>query len=155
MLQRLFLSGAILIAALSVAASAQSTIPEGVNLHNGFVEVRNEIVIYRDGRRDVALGRIHMNHANRLGYSEVREAHTGQTAVFNKCCVLAGSPYTLEMDIVQSHIERLIYPRLCNVRGIPFGYAVVVFRGEISIRDHYSHATGLHAYALDVPCPTR
>ena len=47
------------------------------------------------------------------------------------CCILAGSLYEVEID-TRASAKAAIRPQLCNVRGIPFGYGVVVFTGHIS-----------------------
>ena len=48
----------------------------------------------------------------------------------NNCCFLAGSHYNVYANYQTHDVRELldvIVPRLCNTRGIPFGYASLYF----------------------------
>ncbi|MDE2480889.1 MAG: hypothetical protein KGN02_01700 [bacterium] len=153
----------VLVAAVvlfPLGASAQSVIPPHVNLHNGYIEVVNQIKIYderRDGTRILRHGdvakfdlRLYLNN-NHL----VQEAaiNTGDTVYLNTCCILAGSLYQITAKF-RGTIDAEIRPQLCNVRAIPFGYGVVVLTGVLI----YEEKTAIwhRDYAAHIPtvsCP--
>jgi len=115
---------ALLAVLVPLVASAR-TVPPGVNLHNGYILVINHVQ-YEDGFSHLGLVRV----------NEKDEAHVGSagSVVVNRCCILAGSEYMVELNYVTSAGIRVpvrVTPRLCNIRGIPFGYAVVVYSGII------------------------
>lgn len=110
---------------LPIAAAAQRPVPDGVNLHNGYIEVINHMQ-YHDGFRGG--GVVNLNDKT------VGEVGSPGTLVVNHCCILAGSRYVVELNYVSWAGARspiAVVPRLCTIRGIPFGYAVVEFTGDI------------------------
>lgn len=117
---------AILAVLAPLSASAESfPVPAGVNLHNGYIEVINHVE-YRDGFSWPGTVRL-----NERTQGEVMSAHRFN---INGCCVVAGTRYVVELNYATSagHGEPVgVTPRLCNIRGIPFGYAVVVYWGVI------------------------
>lgn len=134
-------------------AAAPLPVPAGVNLHNGYLEVINH-VRYLDGF--TAAGRVQLNEKS------VGVVGTDGTLVVNHCCVLAGSHYTVELDYAASAGSRYpdtIVPRLCSIRGIPFGYAVVEFIGTIrKTREGPAsparfEVLGFRARRVDQECP--
>jgi len=124
MLRTIARSIAILAVLVPLVASAR-TVPPGVNLHNGYILVINHVQ-YENGFTSAGLVRV----------NEKDEAHVGSagSVVVNRCCILARSHYVVELNYAISAGARepvSVTPRLCNIRGIPFGYAVVVYSGII------------------------
>ena len=116
MLRTIARSIAILAVLVPLVASAR-TVPPGVNLHNGYILVINHVQ-YENGFTSAGLVRV----------NEKDEAHVGSagSVVVNRCCILAGSHYVVELNYAISAGARepvSVTPRLCNIRGIPFGYA--------------------------------
>jgi len=115
---------ALLAVLVPLVASAR-TVPPGVNLHNGYILVINHVQ-YQDDFTRPGLVRVNEKEEAQVG--------SGASVVVNRCCILAGSRYIVELDYVTSAETRVpvpVTPRLCNIRGIPFGYAVVVYSGII------------------------
>lgn len=144
---------AIVAVFFPLTASAQFSIPAGVNLHNGYIEVINR-VHYHDGFSWPGDVKLNDRHEGRVG--------TGGTFVINKCCILAGSHYLVELNYVSGAGIRVpvgVVPRLCNIHGIPFGYAVVEYTGNIRKTREGSgsgtryETTDLHGSRVDTACP--
>lgn len=115
----------VIALSLPIAAAAQMPVPHGVNLHNGYIEVINNVQ-YHDGFR--VAGVVNLNDKT------VGEVSSPGTLVVNHCCILAGSHYIVELNYMSWAGARLpiaVVPRMCTIRGIPFGYAVVEFTGDI------------------------
>lgn len=115
---------AVLAVLVPLVASAR-TVPPGVNLHNGYLVIINDVK-YEDGFFASGLVRV----------DEKDEAHvtSASSVVVNRCCIVAGWRYVVELNYVDRVGIRepvFVTPRLCNIRGIPFGYAVVVYSGII------------------------
>lgn len=149
---RAFIVGAF-VALLPLAASAALPVPAGVNLHNGYIEIVNHIQ-YRDGFSVPGIVNVNSKKEGEVGSSG--------TFVVNRCCILAGSHYEVELNYMQSaglRIPDSVVPRLCNIRGIPFGYAVVEYTGWIAKTRERSEsfasfkAFNLRARRVDDACP--
>ncbi len=115
----------ILAVLLPLSAAAQLAVPSNVNLHKGYIEVINHVQYPA-----------HFWHggAVKLNGHFQGEVGSGGTFVLNRCCIVAGSQYVVELDYVWSASARSplsVTPRLCNIRGIPFGYAVVEYTGSV------------------------
>lgn len=143
-----------LMAALVPLVAAARTVPAGVNLHNGYLLIVNHIK-YEDGFRQPGLVKV----------DERDEAHVGSagTVTVNRCCIVAGTRYKVEIDYEMTASVRVpvsVTPRLCNIRGIPFGYAVVVYSGIIKKTPENSGTTtrfqDVHLVGEQAPegCPT-
>ena len=129
----------LFVVLLPLSAAAQLPVPPHVNLHNGYIEVINHIQAPESSKFS---GMVKLNGRHE---GEVR---SGAGLVLNRCCILAGSQYQVEIEYpaFTGSWERIVVtPRLCNIRGIPFGYAVVVFTG--------SRWAYLHATRVDTSCP--
>lgn len=114
----------ILAVLLPLSAAAQ-LVPSNVNLHKGYIEVINHVQ-YHDGFSHPGVLKLNGHVQGDIG--------SGGRLVLNHCCILAGSQYVVELDYVRSASQRSklsVTPRLCNIRGIPFGYAVVVYTGSV------------------------
>ncbi|NNM98709.1 MAG: hypothetical protein HKL91_02785 [Candidatus Eremiobacteraeota bacterium] len=111
------------LAMLVVAVFASSALADAsINLHNGYISLQNSgslpvhVVITPQG-----FGAITM-------FDGVIPPHSVYHA--NNCCYLAGTLYNVHAyygDYVDHYLDRSIRPRLCNTRGIPFGYASLLF----------------------------
>lgn len=107
-----------------LVASAR-TVPLGVNLHNGYLLIINHVK-YEDGFSVPGVVRVN-------DVEEVRVGSGGSVAV-NRCCIVAGTAYQVDLDYKESAgamTPVAVVPQLCSIRGIPFGYAVVVYWGVI------------------------
>lgn len=143
-----------LLAVLVPLVASARTVPPGVNLHNGYILVINHVQ-YEDG----------FSHPGLVRVNEKLEAHVGSagSVVVNRCCIVAGTRYVVELDYDRSAgtlAPVAVTPRLCNIRGIPFGYAVVVWSGIIrQTRDGSGSFTRyetfqLRGYQAHEECPT-
>ena len=143
----------LFVVLLPLSAAAQLPVPPHVNLHNGYIEVINHIR-YHHG--------FSISGLVRLNESPEGEVASGGTFLINRCCILAGTEYWVELNYVKSTSFRLpikVTPRLCNIRGIPFGYAVVEFTGDIVEKragsGFHTHFELLHSdeRRVDTSCP--
>ena len=142
----------LFVVLLPLSAAAQLPVPPHVNLHNGYIEVINHIR-YHDRFDTPALVRLNENPEG--------EVASGGTFLINRCCILAGTEYWVELNYVTSIRVRMpikVTPRLCNIRGIPFGYAVVEFTGDIAQKragSEFPFYDLLHSDAtrVDTSCP--
>ncbi len=155
MLRTLTLALGLMAASIPLAAYAAPTIPQGINLHNGYIEVRNEVVV-TNYRQIIRVGAdIIMRNAAFANYNaqEMSTIDTGTTGYLNKCCVLAGSLYHIRMRLLGHPIDLSVRPKLCNVRGIPFGFAIVTFTGTAH-RDHNNNwVESVTPHVNDGVCP--
>ncbi|HEY8322632.1 MAG TPA: hypothetical protein VIG46_12650 [Candidatus Baltobacteraceae bacterium] len=149
MLRRLCLSVALVAFAAPLAANAQSVIPDHVNIHNGFIEVRNEVVL----KNGATSGGTPLLLTYGGGTIERSQTTPGGTTFLNVCCIAAGSLYKVHYG-GRANVEATVRPQLCNVRGIPFGYAVVVFTGSITY-DSKTHGfdVQIEPHVPPVSCP--
>jgi hypothetical protein len=154
MLRKLSFTFGVLAVLGSSTASAQTVIPAHINLHNGYIVVINDINPKQEHTAGVLepwnpsapLVKLSWN-----GFSQSTYAPYGQRAYLNQCCIAAGTEYRLTL-YQESETGVFVRPRLCNVRGIPFGYAVVEVVGPyIWHRNGISGNTSLRV--LDAPCP--
>ncbi len=123
-----------LLLAAAVAAILLIARPAlAVNLHNGAIVVRNnthdEINIF-------------LEHAWYTGHPiERAKIPPGHTFVTDACCFAAGSPYQLRVyrragaPMGGNLHDFLFHPHLCNSKGIPYGYAVLVVEDNNTIRE--------------------
>ena len=146
MFRRLVFAVAAVAALSPLATSAQTIIPPHVNIHNGFIEVRNQI---RQINTAGGAFTVYLRHNGRT----IQEAkvNAGDTIFLNVCCILAGSLYDVEIDL-RGSAKATIRPQLCNVRGIPFGYGVVVFTGHITY-ENFRFTSSYEPHVPTVSCP--
>lgn len=129
MLRTLVLAASVLAAAVPLAGSAQ-TVPSGINLHNGYIEVHNQIAMHP--ATDAApLPPVRIEFHNALTRQQSETVGLMGTAYINRCCVVAGTLYEVVLVAAYHSTTATVRPRLCNIRGIPFGFAVVTFTGKI------------------------
>lgn len=142
-----------LVALLPLAASAALPVPAGVNLHNGYIEIINHVQ-YHDGFSVAGVVKINEKTEG--------DVSSGGTFLANWCCILAGSSYIVELDFDRAAGARIpirITPRLCNIRGIPFGYAVIEYTGRVKKTAEGSgsfarfETFGERATRIDTACP--
>ena len=155
MLRKFLLTFGILATLASSTASAQMVIPGHINLHNGYVVVINSI----SPKREYTAGVMEPWSPNpphvRLswnGFGQSADVPYGGQAFLNQCCIAAGTGYSLTFyqGGYQTGVD--VHPRLCNVRGIPFGYAVVEVVGSyVWHRNGISGTPSVHV--VDAPCP--
>lgn len=139
---------AVLVVLVPLSASAQLIVPAGVNLHNGYIEVINHMT-YLDGFTAHGIVNVNRRMAGYVG--------PGGTHVVNWCCIVAGSNYQVELDYAPVAGQRLpfnVTPRLCNIRGIPFGYALIEYTGTVVKRRGSFEIDNFKARRLDEGCPT-
>jgi len=143
----------VLAVLVPLAAAAQLPVPAGVNLHNGYIEVINRVA-YHDG----------FSYPGAVKLNGRLEGHVGSggTMTLNQCCIVAGTHYVVELNYADTAGQRSpigVTPRLCSIRGIPFGYAVVEFTGTIKkTREGSGSPTRFEAFGfserrVDVACP--
>jgi len=155
MLRRLVL----LLLAFTLPPVTMGAAPDTVNLHNGYVTVVNN-VRFTDvkGNEPFAL-RVHLNRDTGIGLAThwADDVWPGQQAIINNCCILAGTRYVLGCNAKDKPINACatlndVWPRLCNERGIPFGYAAFEITGEIWF-DVGWKSSGLTLRRIDTGCP--
>lgn len=125
-----------LFAALLPLATT-ATVPDRVNLHNGYIIVFNHIRYA--GEKSLDFEVTHVNHST---FSFITTRSTTATlrkdgyVTFNECCTVAGQSYELHFhpdpNIPIERPSMKAHARLCNIRGIPFGYAEVEIIGDIT-----------------------
>src|SRR6185437_25397 len=97
--------------------------------------------------------RVRLLHALHTCCQDEASVHTNVPNVFNHCCVVAGTLYSVTAAILGKSYEFKVRPALCNVRGIPFGYARIVFTGHL-YRDNNNFWVGeVTPHVTDGPCP--
>ncbi len=131
------------LAILVVAVFASSALADAsINLHNGYIRLQNNgslpvhVVITTQGFAAITM------------FDGVVPPHSVNHA--NNCCYLAGTLYDVHAyfgDYVDHYFERSIRPRLCNTRGIPFGYASLLFDS------HPDSKKSIFMIRLDHDCP--
>lgn len=132
------------------AAFALATLPAAadVNLHNGYIVIRNDAAQPLYGSINHLIPGIAETTVQRLG-----EIAPHSTFIANKCCYAAGSTYVLDVYYWHNTAARPTFvARLCNERGIPHGYAAFAFH---SYRQHNDHPD-VHRVAggrTDTACP--
>ena len=147
---------ALLLVLAPLCAAAQLDVLPNVNLHNGYVEVINHVT-YRDGYSLPGYAKLH----GPFGQQSQGNVLSGATIALNHCCIAAGTKYSVELDYSTASLREFSEPftaRLCNIRGIPFGYAVVEFTGEIYKTPPGSgtmtrYEARLHSKRIDTACP--
>lgn len=140
---------ALVAFATPLAATAQTVIPDHVNIHNGFIEVRDEIVLKGGAVSGATPVRLTYNYATLQTAAITR----GGTIFLNVCCIAARSLYKVHLG-GRLDVEATVRPQLCNVRGIPFGYALVIFTGEITyVAKTHDFAVYAEPHVPAVSCP--
>ena len=150
---------ALAIATLALPFGTAAPVSAEINLHNGYIIVINHVkVLEKDGdpwkgplRLQVVLNHV-MSLAN---FQEIGHVGQGETITMNDCCIAAGSPYSFKIvgeDRVKAPIL-YFHPRLCNIRGIPFGFATIVITGTLQRIPNNWEVTNFHAQDVDAPCP--
>ena len=155
MLRTLTLAISLFAALIPLGASAAPTIPRGINLHNGYIEVRNDVVVTNYGHVEPVGAHIVMKNAAFMQHNaqEFRIVDTGTTGYLNVCCVLAGSLYHVQMTLLGMPVVAMVRPQLCSVRGIPFGFAIVAFTG-VAHRDRNNNwVINITPHVPHTPCP--
>lgn len=131
------------VAMLVVAVVASSALADAsVNLHNGYIAIRNESSAPL--RVTVQAG----GWSNHLMFDGTIAPHS--TYDVNNCCYAAGTRYFLEaFEPARSKpYEWQVVPRLCNTRGIPYGFASLTF-GYVQ----FAGKDVLNFYPTDRGCP--
>ena len=148
---------AILAVLAPLTAAAQLPVPPGTNLHNGYIEVINDMH-YPEGfnqKADIWL-------KGPLWHEYHEQLARGNTLVLNRCCILAGSHYTVWVNFqgVLGGLRVDVTPRLCNLHGIPFGYAVIKFSGQVykvvprEQTLYKAYEANVHGGVVDEGCPS-
>ena len=131
------------LAMLVVAVFASSALADAsVNLHNGYISILNNnstplhVTIHTAGA-----GGIKMFDGVIAPYA---------TYHVNNCCYAAGSHYYVDAYERGRALpyQLMVDPRLCNTRGIPYGYASLFF-GNVKFGDGYV----LNFHRVDHRCP--
>jgi hypothetical protein len=160
MLRTLVLAASVLAAAVPLAGSAQ-TVPSGLNLHNGYIQVNNHVVVVMPPMRQ----REHIENLpspsvllfSPFTRQEDLKLDRWGPIYLNRCCIAAGTRYSVAYAaelVVGAPPSLVVHPRLCNVRGIPFGFAEVTFAGEITWNDQKRHWVSAVTERVDnSPCP--
>ena len=136
---------ALLLSVLIMPLAATAGVPPEVNLHNGYIIV--------------------VNHIHYVGEQSPRFAvklnvdggvlEKGGSVILNKCCIVAGLSYLVKSIVEPAYgsiyKDVYVHPRLCNIRGIPFGFAVVELTGE---SDNHKILRNIALSRVDVDCPS-
>ena len=148
MLRRLALCAIAVLLPLGVAAA----IPSGVNLHNGYIVVYNNVRSSEPVEYDIQI-----SHEHR-GWFDRQQGTGNHPVIFNRCCIAAGSIYevlvTMKVNGELGVAKAATNARLCNIRGIPFGYSAFVVTGQLSRRDTgaaIGRALTIHVVSQDCP----
>lgn len=154
MLRRLVLAAIALTAAAVPLAGSARTIPAGINAHNGYIEINNWIKI-----KDAPPGKMPDPPVVRIKFHDslIEQLHVpyGHTTYVNNCCFAAGTYYTVEVVTEARIVSTSVLPLLCNVRGIPFGFAVVNLEGSIFWHDKERRwVVDVRPHNAGPPCPT-
>lgn len=152
---------AIALLALLATASAVAPASAEVNLHNGFIQIVDDITYSVDlaGLKDPSLYQgppPRIDFLVRVRHEGLKVTYTttlhGKSAFVNECCILAGSYYSIEGfnygrdgNVAGAYFSGDVTPRLCNVRGIPFGYAKLVVTGHVTYTPHAKFADTKYA----------
>ena len=121
-----------------------------INLHNGYIAIRNDgaIPLRLFFIRHIIPGFMRLAT---LQSEVVIPAHT--TFIANRCCYAAGSNYEMEVGYTRKDVRLGVVPRLCNVHGIPHGYAELAFhpvhRQSVAFGWYYKAEGG----RIDTGCP--
>ncbi|HET6893935.1 MAG TPA: hypothetical protein VFH72_00965 [Candidatus Baltobacteraceae bacterium] len=137
---------------LPLSAAAQLPVPPHVNLHNGYIEIIDRVQVPA-GFKFSGIVKLNGRHEG--------EVRPGGTFVLNRCCILAGSHYEVEVSYssATARMRTFVTPRLCNIRGIPFGYAVIeVAATFVKTREGSGLGSAYESYhvqakRVDTSCP--
>lgn len=156
MLRKLLLAFGALATLASATASAQMVIPAHIDLHRGYIVVINDISPKRNHRGIIEpwspAAALVKSCWSGIACQETRAPFGGRGYINQECCVAAGTKYQLTLTAGELYKSVYVLPRLCNVRGIPFGYAVVEFTGPYTWLDN-GIAGEISVRVLDAPCP--
>ncbi len=153
MLRRL----AIFVVSAMLPTFAVAGVPSDVNLHNGYVIVVNHVHYAGEKTLPFDITYVGLSTLN-------RKLAAGSYATFNQCCVVAGQTYHVYARTEQNHMgvnpNIPVHARLCNIRGIPFGYAEVELVGNVTYHQSTVHpalgdfdVTGVAIRQIDTGCP--
>ena len=128
MLRKIVLAALAFGLVVPLASAAATDVPSEVNLHNGYVIIRNNLH--------------YINHGVSLDVSERQNGHLmmyhkvgpGGYAIANTCCILAGTRNEVLVNGgfnpgFPASATLAFVPRLCNISGIPFVYADIEITG--------------------------
>ena len=148
MLRNVTLAMAVLAAMIPGNVSAAD-----VNLHNGYIEVRNELVtIEPDKARSAGLdGTVTVQAAF---FKQVAVVPGGGKTYINNCCIVAGTYYSVTLRVMNHFRLVEVHPRLCIKNGIPHGFAVVTFTGTVTLTsDNHYDLQHLQGHVYTEKCP--
>jgi len=152
-MKRLRTSLLLIVFALALPAAASA-----LNLHNGFIQVTNDTSFEARG----LIQHVFLAAPVGGGYTITIPPHS--TRYFNNCCIAAGSEYDITPDWIDDQVvtgatikpgrgsmhPARVLARLCNVNGIPFGYAHV----RLALVPHAGSRNGLmKVLRIDEDCP--
>jgi hypothetical protein len=153
MLRKLvFALGAIAVT-FAGSASAQSIIPQHVNLHNGYIELHSSVLVTIAGRTDNEPITVLLLRNSDTCCQDRADVYTNSPNVFNHCCIVAGTLYAVRALILGKTYSFPVRPLLCNVRGIPFGYQRITFTGHLYRANNNNWVGEVTPHVADVPCP--
>ncbi len=92
-----------------------------------------------------------------LGRSSIESAKVrsgGGIIYFNRCCILAGTLYKVEIYVTGKWVTAMVRPQLCNLKGIPFGFAVVTFTGTANRDRNNNWMVNVEPHVPPANCPT-
>lgn len=84
---------------LPLSAAAEMPVPAGVNLHNGYIVIINHVQGH-DGFMGPATVNVNRKHEG--------EVPLGGTLIVNRCCILAGSSYEVELNYMSHAGSRVL-----------------------------------------------
>lgn len=144
-----------LLAAMSPTGSSAAVAPySAVNLHNGFIEVRSHVVVKDQGEDVSATALVHVALRRTDGtLQDYGDVGSVAPIYFNRCCIVAGSLYIVEADVQGKRIDFQVRPKLCNVRGIPFGFEIVTVTGNAERGRTNRWIVNIEPHVLEPPCP--
>ena len=132
-----------------VAAFALMALPAAaeINYHNGLIAIDNE------GSVPIHLKIEHFTKGIGAGarVQSMVEIGAHQRFIANGCCYAAGSEYQITATHSGNWSYDYVTPRLCNERGIPYGYAHVAYRAEPDPWHAHSYFTKFRR--VDTGCP--
>jgi len=145
----------LLAAILPTGSSAAVSSYAAVNLHNGFIEVRSYVTVDNKGTDVTATTPLLATLRRSDGtFQESANVFAGTPIYLNDCCIVAGSLYEVQVKGVGHSVTFKVRPKLCNVRGIPFGYEIVTISGRAERDSNNNYKLDLEPRVLEAPCPT-
>jgi hypothetical protein len=146
--------------ALAMPLLTTAAVPDDVNLHNGYVLIVNHVRYVGEAPN---LDNYSFNGYVRgpTQYSRFYVLRKDGSALANECCLLAGTVYNISLGTSNNycclHEVLEFVPRLCNIRGIPFGYAEFELVGEVVgqkwVGSYTETPKGVQLRRIDSGCP--